>query len=161
MAVLLAMAFVSALWWVYFGGDDEAGANALEDSLVDGDVGLGAWAYAGAHVFHVAGLVLVAARTEEIMIAPTHELSVRISMTLAAGCTTFLAGQALYLRLLKLPGGLPLLVGGGLALVVGIVGHLVNGLTELSALVVILVCTVTVRAVRRGREQPSNAGSPS
>jgi low temperature requirement protein LtrA len=161
VAVLLAMAFVSALWWVYFGGDDEAGANALEDSLVDGDVGVGAWAYAGAHVFHVAGLVLVAAGLEEIMIAPTHELSTRISLTLAAGCVTFLAGQALYLRLLGLPGGLALLVGGGLAVAVGIVGHLVNGLTELGALVAILVCTVAVRAVRRDRAQPSSAGSPS
>ncbi|MDQ2748182.1 MAG: low temperature requirement protein A [Actinomycetota bacterium] len=160
VAVLLAMAFVSALWWVYFGGDDEAGADALADSLVDGGVGLGAWAYAGAHVFHVAGLVLVAAGLEEIMVAPTHQLSVRIAMTMTAGCATFLAGQALYLRLLALPGGPPLLIGGGLALVAGGIGHLVNGLTELSVLVVLLVCTVAVRAVQRGRPRPSSAGSP-
>jgi len=160
VAVLLAMAFVSALWWVYFGGDDEAGANALAGSLDDGEVGIGAWAFAGAHVFHVAGLVLVAAGLEEVILAPTHELSVRIAMTMAAGCATFLAGQALYLRLLALPGRGWLLVGGCLALAVGVLGHLGNGLTELAALVVILVCTVTVRAIRR-RDQPSSAGSPS
>jgi low temperature requirement protein LtrA len=161
VAVLLAMAFVSALWWVYFGGDDEAGAEALEESLVDGDVGLGAWAYAGAHLFHVAGLVLVAAGLEEIIVSPTHELTIRISMTMAAGCATFLAGQALYLRLLGLPGGFPLLIAGLLALVVGVVGHLANGLAELGALVVILVGTVAVRATRRDRQRRSGAGNPS
>jgi hypothetical protein len=53
-----------------------------------------------------------------------------------------------------------LLVGGCLALVVGVAVHLVNGLAEPGVLAVILVCTVTVRANRRGRQEPSSARSP-
>jgi len=157
VAVLLAMAFVSALWWVYFGGDDAAGAAALARALHGGQVGAAAWAYAGAHIVHVGGLVLVAAGLQEVIAAPSGELSVRIAVTMAAGCATFLAGQACYLRLLGLAGGAPLLVGGLLAMGVAIVGHLQNGVAELGALVVILVGTVIVR----GKLAPSTEGSPS
>ena len=161
VAVLLAMAFVSALWWVYFGGDDEAGAAALAVALEDDRIGASAWAFAGAHIVHVAGLVLVAAGLEEVIAVPTHELGLRIALTLAVGCATFLGAQALYLRLLDLPGGAPLLVGGLLALAVAAIGHAVNAVTELGVLVVILVCTVMVRVAFRDRVEPPTAGSPA
>jgi low temperature requirement protein LtrA len=161
VAVLLAMAFVSALWWVYFGGDAEAGAAALAVALEDENVGAGAWAFAGGHLIHVAGLVLVAAGLEEVIAAPTHELGLRIAFTLAAGCATFLAAQALYLRLLRLPGGAPLLVGGLLALPVAFLGESVNAVTELGVLVVILIGTVAVRIALRDRRAAPTAGSPA
>lgn len=148
-SVVLAMAFVSALWWVYFDGDDAAGTAALARSLDDGKSNAGAWAFAGAHLVHVAGLVLVAAGLHEVIAEPTHELGVRIALTMAAGCATFLVGQALYLRLLRLPGAVPLLVGAVLAVLVAAVGHFSNGLAELAVLVVILTGTVTFRAVHR------------
>jgi low temperature requirement protein LtrA len=161
VGVLLAMAFVSALWWVYFGGDDEAGATALGAALDGGQVGVGAWAYAGAHIVHVAGLVLVAAGLHEVIVAPTHELGLRIAVTMATGCATFLVGQAIYLRLLALRGAAPLLVGALLALPVAAAGHLVNALSELAVLVAILVCTVTARNVLRSRSPQLTARSSS
>jgi low temperature requirement protein LtrA len=143
-AVVLAMAFVSCLWWVYFDGDDAAGATALAQSL-DGDNNSGAWAFAGAHLVHVAGLVLVAAGLHEVIAHPTDELGVRIAVTMAAGCATFLAGQALYLRLLRLSGGVPLLIGAVLALIVSMLGRVASGVAELGVLVVILVGTLVMR----------------
>jgi low temperature requirement protein LtrA len=157
VAVVLAMAFVSALWWVYFGGDDEAGAAALAIALEDQRVDASAWAFAGAHIVHVAGLVLVAAGLEEVIVAPTHELGVRIAVTMAAGCATFLGAQALYLRLLRIPGSAPLFAGAVLALAVAVIGPAVNAVTELGVLVVILICTVTVRMALRDRSEPSTA----
>jgi low temperature requirement protein LtrA len=157
VAVVLAMAFVSALWWVYFGGDDEAGAAALAIALEDQRVDASAWAFAGAHIVHVAGLVLVAAGLEEVIVAPTHELGVRIAVTMAAGCATFLGAQALYLRLLRIPGSAPLLAGAVLALAVAAIGPAVNAVTELGLLVVILICTVTVRVALRDRSELSTA----
>jgi low temperature requirement protein LtrA len=159
VAVVLAMAFVSTLWWVYFGGDDEAGAAALSVALEDQRVDASTWAFAGAHILHVAGLVLVAAGLEEVIAAPTHELGVRIALTMAAGCATFLGAQALYLRLLGLAGGAPLIVGAALALAVGMTGRLVNAVTELGVLVIVLICTVSVRVAFRDRAQPPSPGS--
>ena len=150
-AVLLAMALVSALWWIYFGGDDTAGAAALEDELGEGELGLAPWAFAGAHLFHVAGLVLVAAGLLEVVTAPTHEFGIRLALTTSVGCATFLGAQELYLRLLGLRGGPALLVGAVLALAVGAALSETAGLTVLLALVVVLVATVLVRGVRRSR----------
>ena len=151
VAVLLAMALVSALWWIYFGGDDTAGAEALEDALSEGELGLAPWAFAGAHLFHVAGLVLVAAGLLEVVAAPTHEFGVRLAITTSAGCATFLGAQQLYLRLLGLRDGPVLLVGAVLALAVGAALSETSGLSVLLGLVVVLVATVLVRGVRRSR----------
>jgi hypothetical protein len=50
-----------------------------------------------------------------------------------------------------------LLAGAVLALAVAVIGPAVNAVTELGVLVVILICTVTVRMALRDRSEPSTA----
>lgn len=150
LAVLLAMALVSALWWIYFGGDDQDGAAALETALDTGRVDV-PWVYAGVHLFHVAGLVLVAAGLEEVVAEPAHGLGPRLALTMAAGCALFLTAQYAYLRLLAVRTGVELYVGALVVLAVAAAVHAASGVLVLAALVVVLVATVLVRGARRLR----------
>src|SRR4051794_27404065 len=61
LAVLLSLVLLAGLWWVYFGGDDARGAEALAVAPPDRMTGDAFWAYSMLHFFHIVGLILVAA----------------------------------------------------------------------------------------------------
>jgi low temperature requirement protein LtrA len=146
---------------VYFGSDSDRAAVALEAAPDPARARQAVLGYAVGHLLHVVGLVLVAAGLHDVVAHPNAPLSVRIAMTMAAGCATFLVAQAVFLAQVGLAFGSELAVAAAAALAVAVIGHSVNALAELGALVVILVCTVATRGARRERPSPSIAGSPS
>ena len=141
VAVLTSVALLAALWWLYFGGDDERALEALADVPEEGLASMVLRSYSLVHLVHVAGLVLVAAGLHEVVAEPDHPLSLRLTLTMAAGIATFLAAELMFLSSLHLPGRWPLAAGCVAALVVSPLG-LASGLAEMAALAVVTTATV-------------------
>ena len=150
VAVLTSVALLAALWWLYFGGDDERALEALADVPEDRMASMALRSYSLVHLVHVAGLVLVAAGLHEVVAEPDHPLSpadphdgVRIA--------TFLAAELLFLASLHLPDRWPLAPACIAALAVSPLG-LASGLAEMAALAVVTTATVAGAArLRLGR----------
>ena len=148
VAVLLSMALVAAMWWVYFGGDDQRGAEALAASSPERMASDALWAYALGHLVMIAGLVLVAAGLHEVVHRPLHQLSARYAVTMAAGGAVYLLGVVMFHRRLGLGAEALLAAGGLICLATVPLGTAVSGLAELGGLVAVLVGVVVVRARR-------------
>ena len=148
-AVVAAMVLISALWWAYFGGDEEQAADVLEASPLDRQAHVALISYSLTHLLHVFGLVLLAAGMHDVMHDPSHHLDTRIAATMAAGVATYLVGEAAFRGSLGLGSTVPLLAGAAVALLVSPLGVHVSGLAELLALAA--VCTLTVIVARPAR----------
>ena len=59
--VVLGFALCAALWWTYFGGDDELGEKALTAAAPDRRVRLAILAYSYVHLGMLMGIVAIAA----------------------------------------------------------------------------------------------------
>jgi low temperature requirement protein LtrA len=139
LAVLLSLALLAALWWVYFGGDDARGAEALANAAPETMTREAFWAYSMLHFFHIVGLILVAAGLHQVVASPRGHLLVRSSVTLAAGTAVFLLAEAAFRRLLSLGSVRPLLVAAVVCALPGFLGPSVDGLVELGALGAVVV----------------------
>jgi len=159
-AVIASMVLISALWWAYFGGDEEEAAGALDSTPEDQQAYRALISYSLTHVLHVFGLVLIAAGLHDVMHDPGHHLDTRMAVTMAAGVTTYLVGEATFRGSLGLGGIVPLLGGALLALVVSPLGVKVSGLVELLALSAVCILTVVVARPARPATQTGPAGPP-
>jgi low temperature requirement protein LtrA len=103
VAALLGLALTAALWWVYFGGDEEAPIRALlrMEAVSRTRHILGAYFYA--HVPLLLGIVATAAGIKKA-IGHDH-LDLGPAVALAAGVALFLVGDVWFRRLLRLGRG--------------------------------------------------------
>ncbi len=151
-AVLASMALIAALWWVYFGGDDSRARDAFAEVPADRMAHEAMWAYSVAHLLHIAGLVLVAAGLHGVVHTPGSALGLRMALTLAASCSTYLAGEILFRARLRL-GTLPSLgVAAAACLPTVGLGTQTTALLQLVGLAAVVVALVVVleMAERRG-----------
>lgn len=149
VSVILSITLLSALWWVYFGGDDARAAEALT-AAEEGRVSNAAfWGYSMGHLLHVLGLVLVAAGLHEVVAHPTHELSWRFAVLLAAGTAVFLLAQVLFRRRLAIHAGWWLLAGAVLSVPTAALGSQVGALAELAVLPAVVIVALVLDERRR------------
>jgi low temperature requirement protein LtrA len=153
LAVLLSMVLLAALWWVYFGGADQRGAEALAGAPAARRSDLAFWGYSVGHLIHVLGLVLVAAGLHDVIIAPTYHLAVRPASSLACGAAIFLLAEAWFRRFLDIGSRSALVVGAAACVVVAAVGHHLEGVVELELLATLLIA-VLVAQPRTGEPAP-------
>ena len=152
VAVVASMALISALWWAYFGGDDEEAAEVLHDTPADQQAYRALIGYSLTHLLHVFGLVLIAAGLHDVMHDPGHLLDARIAVTMAAGVATYLCGEALFRATLGIGSVVPLLAGMLVAVATAPLGTQVSGLAELIALGAVVAAVVAL--TRTGEVEP-------
>ena len=146
LAILLSLALLAGLWWVYFGGDDVGGAEALAASPPARMADHALWSYGIVHFVHIGGLILVAAGLHDVVAAPTHALSVRACADLGAGVAVFLVAQLWFRRRMQLGSVRALAFAALGCLVVAAVGHELDGLVELAALAAVVVTALVLLA---------------
>lgn len=138
--VLLSMLVISSLWWVYFGsGDDEAGLRALDKVSEGRQPIVGMRAYSLSHLVHIAGLVLVAAGLHDVVPHPDRQVTWAVALTLSAGCTVYLLGEAAFRSFLHLGTVAGHLVASVACLLTALIGVTVSGAMQLLALGVVLL----------------------
>jgi low temperature requirement protein LtrA len=144
LTVLLSLALIAALWWVYFGLDSDHGLQAM-DEAGERATTLAIWGYSVSHLLHIAGLVLLAAALHVTVHVPGHRLGTKMAVTMAAGTALFLMGEVLFERRLRLGSGLRLTVAGACCAGPALVGLAAPAVVELTLLTMLVAGLVGVR----------------
>ncbi len=140
IALVVAMALITTLWWIYFGlGDDERGLHLVEDAAIEQQTSLALRVYSGWHLLHIVGLVLISVALHDILLAPVHPMSWVRALELSVGIASFLLAQALFRRTLQIDTGRFHAATGLLLLAMAPLGFLVSGLAQLAISVAVLV----------------------
>lgn len=136
---------ISALWWAFAVGDDDGGLRALEAASAELRTRLAFSPYSPEHLLHIAGLILVAVGSHEVVHDPVHHLDWDVATTLSAGATVFLLAQALFRSTLGAGSVRVHVAAAVLVLVVTPVGVLVSGVVQPACVVIVLVGATAVR----------------
>jgi low temperature requirement protein LtrA len=150
LAVMLSLVLLATLWWVYFGGDDQRGAQALAGASAQGMPDLAFWGYSMAHLVHVIGLVLVAAGLHEVVLTPTLHLHGRPAAALAAGTAVFLLAEAWFRRILAIGPWSALVLGAAACVILAALGSHLEAVVELELLGTVVLAVL----VAQPRAQP-------
>jgi low temperature requirement protein LtrA len=138
LTFLLAMALISAMWWVYYAvGDDERGLEVVLAAPQSTSGSLVLRAYSYLVLAPICGLVLVAVGLHRVVQDPTDRLAWGTALALSAGVATYLLGQAVFRSLLDIGSPRPHVVGAAIVLVSIPLGPLVGGWSQLLAVVVV------------------------
>jgi low temperature requirement protein LtrA len=96
-AFVVAFAGAVALWWVYFDRSAEAASGVIAESADPGRLGRSAYTYC--HLPMVAGIIVTAVGDELVLAHPGGHADAATTTTVLLGPALFLAGHALFKRL--------------------------------------------------------------
>jgi low temperature requirement protein LtrA len=153
--VLCGLAASAALWWCYFGGDEERAMHRLAaaDSAQRGRLAL--VGYDIPHVFMMAGIVAVAAGSRLSLPALTSPTSLAAASLLAGGAAVYLVALAAFRHLLHYASGMLRCLAAAIVLGLIPVGTHAGAAQQLAAtagvIALLLLTERLVRAPVRGR----------
>jgi low temperature requirement protein LtrA len=143
----LGLLLSAGLWWTYFGGDDDARAEAALEQAPPAAVGrLAIEAYGYCHLLLLLGVIAVAAGLKSAIAHPFEAPELRQALELAGGTAAFLAGHALFRRRLAIGPATGRLAAAAGALATVPLALATSATLQLAALVGVLAVSV-----RRGR----------
>ena len=152
-AFVVAFAGAVALWWVYFDRSAEAASGVIAGSADPGRLGRSAYTYC--HLPMVAGIIVTAAGDERVIAHPGGHASVATTTTVLLGPALFLAGHALFKRLVFGRLSVPRLLA-----IVALAGLWPVG-SAVSPLLLAFVATLVVAAVAVSDTRMASAPTPS
>lgn len=163
VAAVLGFAFAAAIWWCYFDRDDARGERALAHADVQRRASLAMYAYSYAHLVMLAGIVVVAAGMQGVIAGVVKPVTDAACWALAVGLALYLAGGALFRRLLDVGAMRVRLITAALALGTVPLGLAVGAVPQLALLVILIVAMLAVeqragRGVRLDDSQHVTAG---
>jgi low temperature requirement protein LtrA len=157
LGVALGIAVASGLWWVYFDGDEERAEAEFERATEHRRQMLGYYAFTGAHLVMIIGIVLVAAGITD---AIHHFDGHGHRWWLGCGTAIFLVGHALYRGLLRSGRIVDRLVGAVCAVPLGAISAAAGWLGMASVVVVLAaVAVMDHRLVRVTPQETVRAGT--
>jgi low temperature requirement protein LtrA len=162
LVAVLGLAVSAALWWVYFGRDDDEAREALlamqptKREFIATNA-----AYYWAHLLLLLGIVSDAAGLEEAIAHPFDRLDFAFALALGGGTALYLCGHALFRLFL----GLPFKPWRGLTAVLALatipLGTEASALAQLTALAAALgLCVVAEALTGRGEAGVAPAQEP-
>ncbi len=151
LAALLGLAVAYYLWWAYFADGDRSAEHVLagaDDPVRRAGLALNAWGYA--HLPMLLGIVVTAVGIKKTLNDAFHALHWDAALALGGGVALYLAGHAIFLRLLKLPGASYRLVVAVLCLATAPLGHYL-AIAQLGAVAVVLAAGAITEDIPRVR----------
>ena len=148
--VVIGLALAAALWWSYFDGDDERAEHAMIRASDAERTRLGIYAYYYAHLFMIAGIVIVAAGVHEA-VAHLHQPAAANAWLISAGVAVYLGGAAAYRRLLRIGPARARVVAAIVALGIVPVAEMTGSLLQLVLVVALLVAMLVAERSIEGR----------
>ncbi|WP_170304930.1 low temperature requirement protein A [Kitasatospora viridis] len=149
---LLSLAVCVALWWAYFGHDDDT--RAEHHLAVQGDARrntLAVRVYNLGHYWLLLGVLLFTAGIHVALERPGEPLGWPAAATTAGGVVLYLLVNSVIRQTMRLgPSGLRLLATGPVA-ATALLGRLVGGLVELAAIAALLAALFGGEELRRYR----------
>lgn len=151
--LLLGLALISALWWAYFVGEDEAAVLAMSSVDAAERFRLAINAYFYSYIPMLLGIVIMAAALEEAIADMSHRLPTAFALALGGGVALYLLGDLFFRRTLRIEPRIFRICGALLALATILIGTYVTAVMQLVALVTILSGMLVLEA-RSTRLQP-------
>ncbi|MFC0037364.1 low temperature requirement protein A [Actinomadura rayongensis] len=156
LAVLLGLALAAALWWTYFGGDDERAEEKLTEAGEVHRVQLTMYGYFYAHIPLLVGVLVLAAGLKKAVGHAADHLHTGPALALGGGLALYLAGDALFRRIIGI-GPSKIRLGAAVASLAAVPAGLWAAGAELALLTAVLVIALLAehRAGREHAEQPA------
>jgi low temperature requirement protein LtrA len=140
IGVVLGIAVAAGLWWVYFDGDEVRAEAEFEKADEPRRQHLAYYAFTGAHLAMVVGVILVAAGITDALRHFNDHVN---PWWLGCGTAIFLAGHATYRAMLK-SGRITDRLAGAVCVVPLGVGASFAGWAAMAAVVVVLTAIATI-----------------
>ena len=153
--VLLGFALCAALWWTYFGGDDELGEKALTRAAPERRLRLAILAYSYVHLGMLLGIVAIAAGLHDAIAALGAPVSHFHAWTLAGGISIYLFSDKLFRYMLAIGTSRFRFAAAVLALTAAPLGWLAGGAAEIAALVALLITMLAAESRTMNRADAS------
>src|SRR5438132_872338 len=139
LTALLGLALAASLWWLYFNGDEERAAQAMEGAAEERRPWLAVQAFGYFFLPILGGIVVVAAGMQLAVVAYNEPAAVSTALFLATGVAAYATGLVLFRWLLHSG---PISIRLAIAVLVmptALIGIAVTPLAQLAAVVAILV----------------------
>ena len=154
VTAVLGLALAAALWWLYFDGEDERAARALDNAPDARNPWLALFAFGYAFLPVLGGIVVLAAGMHEAVLRYDEPASAATAWFLAAGVATYLVGLVSFRAVLRTGPLAPRLTVAGGALITALIGLVVSAEVQIAALTLVVVAGILVETRLR---QPSPA----
>ena len=139
LTALLGLALAASLWWLYFNGDEERAAQAMEVAPEERRPWLAVQAFGFIFLPILGGIVVVAAGMKLAVVAYNEPATLATGLFLACGIAAYALGLVLFRWLLS-SGPLRVhLTIAVLALPTALIGIAITPLAQVAALAVILI----------------------
>lgn len=157
LVAVLGLLLSAALWWTYFGGDDERAVEALGtlSPLARGRAALEGFGYA--HYGLLLGVICVAVGLKKATGHAYDALEDGQALTLAGGVALFLLADAWFRRVLHIGTGAARGAGALVALATIPLGTEVAAIAQIAALVVVVAAAANARALASSRRRMAEA----
>jgi low temperature requirement protein LtrA len=158
LSAALGLALTAALWWTYFGAeDDERAEQAMTRADPAARPALALAAYFYAYIPMLLGVVALAAGVKQAIVRTEATLPAGPCAALACGVALFMAGSAAFRYALRI-GTQPYRLGAAVAaLTASVLGVTVSAAAEIALLAVIVAAALVFegRATVRGQALPA------
>ena len=153
LSAVLGLALTAALWWAYFGAeDDEKAERAMvaADPAVRPALALAAYFYA--YIPMLLGIVALASGVKQAIVNTGSTLPAGPCVAMGCGVALFLAGSAAFRHALRIGAGALPAGRGGVALAASAVGVTLSVAAEIALLIAIVAAALALehRDPRRG-----------
>jgi low temperature requirement protein LtrA len=143
LVAVLGLLLSAALWWAYFGADDDEQAEAaLTRAPAPVRPWMALYGFGFAHYFLLLGIVLAAVGLKKATGHAGDDLTSAQALALGGGVALFLAADVWFRRVLGLGRSIHRAVAAVLALATVAVGTSVSAVAQLAVLVVILAAAL-------------------
>jgi len=135
---VLGLLLAACLWWAYFGGDDTRAEQALAAVGDDRRGWVAFQAFGYCHLLMLLGIIALAAGLKDAIGHAFDPLDLAHALLLAGGVATFLAGDILFRRTLRIGPARHRAIAAALALATVPVGLAASAIVQLSVLGIVL-----------------------
>jgi low temperature requirement protein LtrA len=150
---VLGLALTACLWWAYFGeGEDQKAYEAMRSASPLDRPRLALNGFYHWHLLILFGIIALASALEQAIAHPGDPLAFGRALALGGGVACFLAGDALFRRTLSIGELRWRLAAVPLALAASPLGTEVSAVTQLAALVAVLVGCLVLELRRRSSD---------
>jgi low temperature requirement protein LtrA len=150
LVAVLGLLLCAALWWAYFGADDDVQAErALTAAAINERPLMALSGFGRAHYFLLLGIVLTAAGLKQATGHPYDDLDAARALMLGGGVALFLAADVWFRRVLRLGRSVHRAAAAALALATVPIGADVAAAAQIGLLVALLAIALAGEGVRR------------
>jgi low temperature requirement protein LtrA len=145
LSAVLGLALTAALWWAYFGTeDDERAERAMVAADPEARPALALAAYFYAYIPLLLGIVALASGVKEAIVRTGSTLPAGPCVAMGCGVALFLAGSAAFRHALRIGPGRYRLAAAALALAASAVGVALSVAAQMALLTLIVAAALTV-----------------